>query len=97
MARIDDTVGVALIERLEILVLSGGVTPTVDGVIVPMVLGLRISAVKETMEAVVEEVDPYISRGGVASANVGLFGSKYGKERVIPFVSLEKVVQEVDI
>ena len=31
------------------------------------------------MEAAVDEVDPSISKGGVASLNVGLFGSKYGK------------------
>lgn len=76
MTRIADTVGVAPKERLVYLVLGGGVTPTIDGVIVPMVLGLRISAVKETMKAMVEEANPSMSSGGAASPNIGLYGSK---------------------
>ena len=36
MARIVDTVGVATTKRFIFLVLGGGITPTVNGVIVPM-------------------------------------------------------------
>ena len=97
MALIDDTVGVAPTERLGLLVFGGGVTPTVDGVRLPIVSGLRLSAIKDTMESMVEEVDPSISRSGVAGPNVGLSDQNMRKEGVIPFVSLEKVVQEVDI
>lgn len=75
MAQIDDTVGVAPIERLGLLVLGGGVTPMVDGVKVPMVLGLRLSVVKDTMEVAVE-AEPSISSGRDASPNVGLSESK---------------------
>ena len=73
---IEDTLGVAPIEILRLMVFCGGVTPMVDGVIVPTVLRLRISSVKYTVEAVVEEVDPSISRGGASTANVGLSESK---------------------
>lgn len=76
---IEDTVGVAPTKILGLLVFGGGVTPMVEGVKVPTILGLRISAVKDTMEAAVEEVDSSISRSGDVSPNVGLFGSKYGK------------------
>ena len=76
MALIDDTVGVAPTKRLGLLVFLGGVTPMVDGVIVPTMLGLRILEVKDIVEAMVEDVDSSISRGGVASPNVGLSGSK---------------------
>ena len=97
MALIEDIVEVAPTERLGLLVFGGGVTPTIDGVKVPTILGLRILAVKDTVEAAIEEVDLSISRSGVASPNVGLSRSKYEKGGVIPFVSLEKVAQEVDI
>ena len=97
MALIEDTTGVEPIERLGFMVCGGGVTPTIDGVKVPTILGLRILAVKDTVEAAIEEVDLSISRSGVASPNVGLSRSKYEKGGVIPFVSLEKVAQEVDI
>ena len=40
-------VGVAPTERLRFLVLGGGVTPTVDGVIVSMVYGLMLSTEKK--------------------------------------------------
>ena len=76
MARIDDIVGVVPTKRLGLLVLGGGVTPTVDGVIVPMVSRIWLSVVKENVEATVEEVDPFISKGGAASPNVGLSRSK---------------------
>ena len=81
MALIEDTVGVALPERLGFSVWGGGVTPTVVGVIVSMVSGLRILAMKDTVEAAVDGVDPSISKGGVASPNIGLLRSKYGKGR----------------
>ena len=79
MALIEDTVGVAPTERLGFLVCGGGVTPTVDGVKVPTTSGLRISAVKDTVEFTVEEADPSMSRSGDASPNVRLSRSKYGK------------------
>ena len=44
-----------------------------------MVSRLTISMVKDTVEDVVDGVDPSVSKGGAASPNVGLFGSKYGK------------------
>ena len=71
--------GVAPTKRLGFLVCGGGVTPTVDGVKVPTVLGLRISAEKDTVEAAVEEDDPSMSRSDATSPNVGLSRSKYGK------------------
>lgn len=61
-------------EIFGLLVLGGGVTPTVDGIKVPTVSGLSISAVKETVEAAIE-AELSISNGGVASPNVGLSGS----------------------
>ena len=42
---------------------------------VPMVLGLVLSVVNETVEATIEEADLSIS-GGVSCLNVGLLGSK---------------------
>jgi hypothetical protein len=74
MALIEDTVGVAPTERLEFMVCGGGVTPTVDGVKVPMISGLRILVVKYLVESAVDEVGPSISKGRGASPNVGLFG-----------------------
>ena len=56
-----------------------GVTPIVDGVKVPVVSRLRISVVKDTLEATVDEVSLSISKGGRASPNVGISRSKYGK------------------
>ena len=76
MALIDDIVGVASKKRLGLMVFGGGVTPTVDGVKVPIVSRLSISVVKDTMEVVVKKVDPSISRSVDASPNVGLSGSK---------------------
>ena len=58
---------------------GGGVTSRVDGVMVLVISRLRLSAMKDTMEAIVDEVSLSISKGGSASPNVGLFGSKYGK------------------
>ena len=75
MARMVDTVGVSPTERCELLVLGEGVTPTIDEVIVPTMSGLMLSAVNETVEPTVEEVDPSIS-GGVGCPSVGLLGSK---------------------
>lgn len=66
-------VGIAPIEKFELLLFGGGVTPAVGEVIVPMVLGLMLSLVNETVEAMVEEVDPSIS-GGVGYPNVGQLG-----------------------
>ena len=54
MAMIEDTVGVAPTEKLEFMVCGGGLTPTVDGVKVLVVLGLRLSAVNDTMEAAID-------------------------------------------
>ena len=41
-------------------------------------MGLRLSTVKDTIEAVVE-VGPSIDIGGATIPKVGLFGSKYEK------------------
>ena len=71
MALIEDIVGVATTKKLELLVCSGGVTPKIDGVKLPVISGLRILALKYPVEVVVDEVDPSISKGGVASPNVG--------------------------
>ena len=79
MALIEDIVRVAPTERLEFLVCGGGVTPIVDGVKVLVVSGLRLSVGKDTVEVVVDEVSPSISKGGVANPNVRLSESKYGK------------------
>ena len=79
MALIEDTVGVAPTEKIEFMVCGGGVTPTVDGVKVPVVSGLRISIVNDTVEVTVDEVSPSISKGGATSPNVGISGSMYGK------------------
>ena len=53
MALIEDTMGVAPTEKLEFLVCGGGVTPIVDGVKAPMVSRLRLSVVKDNVEAAV--------------------------------------------
>ena len=79
MALIEDIVGVAPIEILALLVFGGGVTLTVDGVKVPTISRLRLSAVKYTVEATIDEVDLSISISGATSPNVGLSGAKYGK------------------
>ena len=63
MVLIEDTIGVAPTEKLIFLVFGEGVTP--DGVKVPMVSRLRLSVVKDTVETIVKEVDPSISRGGL--------------------------------
>ena len=44
-----------------------------------VISGLRLSVVKDTVEAAVDEVGSSISKGGAAIPNVGLSGSKYGK------------------
>ena len=75
MALMDDTVGLTLTETLESLVRGGGVTIPDDGV---MVVGLRLSPVKDIVEAMVE-VGPSIDTRGEAIPNVGLSGSKYEK------------------
>ena len=71
MALTDDTVGLMLTETSESLVLCGVTIPEVC-------VGLKLSAVKDTIEAVVE-VGPSMDKGGEAIPKVGLFGSKYGK------------------
>ena len=79
MALIEDKVGIAPIDKLGVQVCGGGVTPMVDGVKVSTISKFRLSVVKDTVEATMEEVDPSTSRSGVVSPNVGLFGSKYVK------------------
>ena len=64
MALVDDTVGLTLIETSESLVLCGVTIP--DGVV------LKLSAVKDNVEAAVE-FGPSIDKGGVAIPRVGLF------------------------
>ena len=71
MALTNDMVGFMLTETSGSRVL-GGVT------ISEVCVGLKLSTVKDTEEAVVE-VGPSIDRGGAAIPKVGLFGSKYGK------------------
>ena len=75
MVQMVGMVRVAPTEGFKLLVLSGGVTPTVGEVTVPTVSGLMFSTENETVEATVEEVDPSIS-GGASCPNVGLLGSK---------------------
>ena len=76
MALMEDTVGLTLTETLESLVHGGGVTIPNDGV---MVLGLRLFVVKDTIEAMVDEVGPSINKRGATILNVGLSESKYRK------------------
>ena len=71
MALMNDTVRLTLTETSESLVL-GGVTILDDGV------GLKISTIKDTVEAKVE-VAPSMDKGGATILKLGLFGSKYGK------------------
>ena len=77
MSLMKDTVGLTLTETLESLVRGGGVTILDDGV---MVVGFRLSAIKDTIEVAVE-VGLSNYAGGAAIPNVGLSGSKYGKDR----------------
>ena len=79
MALIEDTVGLTPTETLESLVHGGGVTALDDGVMVLVISGLRIFAMKDTIEVVADEVGPSMSKGGAAILNVGLSGSKYEK------------------
>ena len=76
MALMEDTMVLTLTETLESLVRGGGVTILDDGV---MVLGLRLSIVKDIVEATVDEVGPSINKGEAGILNVGLSGSKYRK------------------
>lgn len=76
MALMEDTVGLTLIETLESLVRSGGVTVPDDRV---MVMRLRLSIVKDTVEAMVDEVGLSINKGGATILIVRLSGSKYKK------------------
>ena len=71
MVVMDDTVGLTLTETSESLVLCGVTIPEVC-------VGLKISTVKDTIEAVVE-VGPSMDKGGASIPKEGLFGSKYGK------------------
>ncbi|CAF4315726.1 unnamed protein product, partial [Adineta steineri] len=71
--------GLTPTETLESLVHGGGITALVDGVMVLVISGLRFSTVKDTVEAMIAEVDPSISKGGAGIPNVGLSRSKYGK------------------
>ena len=77
MALMDDTVGLTSTETSKSLVL-GGVTIQDDGV------GLRLSAVKDIVEATVE-IGPSIDKGGASISNVGLFGSNTEKVEVMLF------------
>lgn len=79
MALMEDTVGFTPTGTLESLVRGAGVTASDDGVMVLVISGLRLSTVKDTMEAMVDEVGPSINKGGVVIPNVGLSGSKYEK------------------
>ena len=67
----DDTVGFTLTETSNSRVLWG-IT------ILEVCVGLKISAVKDNEEAVVE-VGPSMDEDGATIPKVGLFGSKYGK------------------
>ena len=87
MALIEDIVGLTPIETLGSLVRCGGVIAPVDRVMVLVISGLRLSVVKDTVEVVVDKVGQSISKGGVASPNVGLPGSKYGKGGGEPLAS----------
>ena len=71
MALIDDTVGFTFVETSESRVHDG---VTISDVCV----GLALSVVKDTEEAVVE-LGPSIGSGRATISKVGLFGSKYGK------------------
>ena len=79
MALMEDTVGLTPTNTLEYLVRRGGVTLPNDGVMFLVILGLRLSVVKDTVEVMVDEVGPSINKGGAVIQNVGLLGSKYGK------------------
>ena len=71
--------GLTPTKTLESLVHGGGVTAPVDGVMVLVISGLRIFVVNDTVDIIVDEVGPSISKGGVAILNVGLSESKYVK------------------
>ena len=71
MALIDDTMGLTFTETLESLVLYGVTIPDVC-------VELKLSALKDTIEVVVE-VGPSMDKGGATISKVGLFRSKYGK------------------
>ena len=71
MALIDDTVGFTFVETSESRVRD---SVTVSDVCV----GLSLSVVKDTEEAMVE-LGPSIGSGRVTIPKLGLFGSKYGK------------------
>ena len=79
MDLMEDTVGLTPTETLEYLVRGGGVTTLVDVVMVLVISGHRLSAVKDIVEATVDEVDPSIRNGGYVIPNVGLSRSKYEK------------------
>ena len=71
MALIDDTVGFTFAETSKSWVRNGVTIPEVCA-------GLKLSAVKDTKEAMVE-VCPSIDRGGAAIPKVGLSRLNYGK------------------
>jgi hypothetical protein len=71
MALIDDTVGFTFVETSKSQVRDG---VTISDVCV----GLALSVVKDTKEAMVE-LRPSIDSGGAAIPKVGLFRSKYEK------------------
>ena len=94
MALMEDMVGLTLTKTSESLVHSGGATILDHGV---MVVGLRISAMKDTVEFVVEEVGPSINKGGVMIPNVGLSGQNTEKVGVMPLAFWQKAARRVDI
>ena len=79
MDLVEDTMRLTPTETLESLVRGGGVTAPVDGVMVLVISRLRLSIVKDTVEAAVDEVGSSINKGGVAIPNVGLSESKSRK------------------
>jgi hypothetical protein len=79
VALMEDTMGLTPTKTLESLIRRGGVTAPNDGFMVLVISGLRISIVKDIVEATVDEVGPSINKGGVGIPNVGLSRSKYRK------------------
>ena len=71
MALTEDTVGLTLTETSKSLVLYGVTIPEVC-------VGLKLSAIKDTIEAAIE-IGPSMDKGGAAIPKVGLFESNYGK------------------
>ena len=73
MVLTDNTVGLMLTKTSKSWVLWGVTIPEVC-------VGLKLSMVKDTIEAMVED-GPSMDKVGATIPKVGLFGSKYGKGR----------------